>query len=397
MTHVTPPPSPIPILSKEQWREDLHVFAQELTQRHKNPWHLITRKAFEQAVRMLDARIPALKHYEVVVGIQRLAAMIGDGHTRLETHGLYHFFPLEVFWFGQQLRIVRTISAYRQALGMQILKIANHPIREVQRRLQAIIPQAENRWYQLHQSASHLSRVEPLAALGILPQVDDALFTCKDDAGNRFSFLVAPVPPTTSVTWVEAAVPPPLYLQRRDELFWFTTEPDAQTVYVNFRGYRDLERQAAQLWSFVDSHSPKRLVIDIRQNGGGDYTLGREHLVYKVQFRPVLNRTGHLFVVTGRATFSAAMTNAIDFRRETAALLVGEPTGARPNGYQERDQFALPNSQVPVYCSKFYYRFQERATSAVLPDKRIDPDWTAYKVGRDPVMEWIQHHPFAGA
>jgi len=25
----------------------------------------------------------------------------------------------------------------------------------------------------------------------------------------------------------------------------------------------------------------------------------------------------------------------------------------------------------------------------VMPDKRIDPNWTDYKAGRDPVLDWI--------
>jgi hypothetical protein len=82
------------------------------------------------------------------------------------------------------------------------------------------------------------------------------------------------------------------------------------------------------LWECVDNNPVDRLVIDMRHNGGGDYTQGREHLVYEAQRRQSVNRAGRLFVVTGRATFSAAMTNATDFRRETEALLVGEPPGA---------------------------------------------------------------------
>jgi hypothetical protein len=281
-------------------------------------------------------------------------------------------------------------------LGMRICTIGNHSIQEVHRRLQTLIPQAENRWYTLHQSASHMAYAEPLAALGILSRVDTTLFAGEDDAGNPYSVWVAPVPPMTTVAWIEAVVPPPLYLQRRDEPFWFTVAPDAQTVYAHFRSYHNLAHHAAQLWSFVEHQAPQRLIIDMRQNGGGNYTLGREHLVYKLQFHRTLNRTGRVFVITGRATFSAAMTNATDFRRETAALLVGEPTGARPNGYQEVDQFTLPNSQLAVSCSMLYYRFQDRPTPTVLPDTRIDPDWVAYKNGRDPVLDWIQNYPFPG-
>jgi hypothetical protein len=385
--------SPIPVLSAAQWQEDLDIFAKELTRRHKNPYHLISREMFEETVAALDAQIPSLTDYEVIVGIERLAAMIGDGHTRLGTQHLYHFLPLETFWFGKELRILRTSPNYRQALGARLVKIGDFTMHKVHGRLQALIPQGENRWYVLNQSAGHIVRMEPLAALGILPSIDQALCTFQDDAGKQFQLQIASLPPNTAVEWIDVVATPPLYLQRQDESFWFTELPNAQTVYVCFRSYQKLAERAKELWSFVALHTPQRLVVDMRQNGGGNYILVRDHLVHKVQFHPTLNRNGSLFVITGRKTFSAAMTNVTDFRRETDAIVVGEPTGARPNGYQELSQFMLPNSGLEVSCSILRYRFQDRNTPAVLPDQRIDPDWRAYRAGRDPIMEWILDQP----
>jgi hypothetical protein len=83
------------------------------------------------------------------------------------------------------------------------------------------------------------------------------------------------------------------------------------------------------------------------------------------------------------------MANAADFRNDTNAILVGEPTGARPNGYQEGRDFTLPNSRLPVNYSIEFYKFQEQDTPGIIPDKHIAPDWPSYKRGRDPVMEWI--------
>jgi hypothetical protein len=105
---------------------------------------------------------------------------------------------------------------------------------------------------------------------------------------------------------------------------------------------------------------------------------------------PALNRAGNLFVITGRGAFSAGMTNITDFRRETEAILVGEPTGARPNGYQENHLFTLPLSKLRVSCSMLKYRFQpDSETDAVFPDQRIDPDWSLFKAGKDAALQWI--------
>jgi hypothetical protein len=83
------------------------------------------------------------------------------------------------------------------------------------------------------------------------------------------------------------------------------------------------------------------------------------------------------------------MTNAIDFRKETNAILVGEPAGEKPNSYQENDEMKLPNSGLVVSYSTKYYKFLDEDAPAVMPDKRIDPNWLDYKAGHDPVMDWI--------
>jgi len=98
-------------------------------------------------------------------------------------------------------------------------------------------------------------------------------------------------------------------------------------------------------------------------------------------------------VLVGPVTFSAAMTNAVDFRNEARAILVGLPTGARPNGYQEGDEFRLPRSGLMVGYSTRHYRFQQEDTPGVIPDQRIEPTWAAFREGRDTALEWVLTQP----
>ncbi|WP_306429223.1 hypothetical protein [Sphingobacterium sp. E70] len=83
------------------------------------------------------------------------------------------------------------------------------------------------------------------------------------------------------------------------------------------------------------------------------------------------------------------MSNAVHFKDCLNAILVGEPTGARPNGYQEIKWFKLPNSKLEVSCSLLFYSFQQKNTDGVLPDKTIMPLFKAYSEGRDPALDWI--------
>jgi hypothetical protein len=380
----------IPALTPGEWRQDIAYSANEIATKHRAPYHFISKAKFDRAVSDLSARVPSMKDYEVVVGLQHLAALIGDGHTFLDTRGLYQRFPLEVFWFGDDLRVVRAAPQYRQALGAKIIAIGSLSVSDIQRKLQQLIPQDENQWHVLNESAAQIMNVEPLAALGVLPHPGPADFTFETPSGRRFKLRIQPVPAGAGDSEEIAKNPVPLPFQHPDDPLWYTYLADSKTVYVDFRSYQDLKTQSERLWAYMKKRPVRRLIIDMRWNGGGDYTKGREYLIYKIVYMPTVNRAGHLFVITGRGAFSAGMVNITDFRRETEAILVGEPTGARPNGYQENYWFTLPHSKLRVSCAMLKYRFQpELGTDAVRPDLRIDPNWRLFSAGKDAALRWV--------
>src|SRR6266550_6708422 len=71
-------------ISSDAWREDLRYLARELPNHHANAFHTISREAFAGEVARLDAAIPSLPADEVLVGLMRVVALIGDGHTHLD-------------------------------------------------------------------------------------------------------------------------------------------------------------------------------------------------------------------------------------------------------------------------------------------------------------------------
>lgn len=388
-----------PALTKQQWREDLRYFARELPKRHKNLYHTTSREQFEHAVVELDAAIPSLQDHQIIVRMKQIAAMVGDGHTGLHLPTYFKRYPIRLFWFGRELRVIAAAREYQDALGARVVKIGALSVDEAQARILSCFPTAENEngWYVMSTSPAFIIVPEVLHALGVAPALERAPFTFEDERGKQFTMEISPVEfPSASgsptVRLLPAAKEQALYRQKPGERFWFTYLPDSQTVYVSFRGYDSLGENARKLFQFIDGNQTKRLVIDIRQNGGGDFFEGRRHLIHPLKKRTELNQKGRLFVIIGRATFSAAMANAIDFRKETNAILVGEPIGERPNSYSENDEMTLPNSRLVVSYSTMYYKFLEEDAPAVMPDKRIDPNWSDFQAGRDPVMDWILSH-----
>jgi hypothetical protein len=328
--------------------------------------------------------------------MKQIAATVGDGHTGVHLPLYFKRYPIALYWFGRELRVIAAAKEYQNALGARVVKIGALSVDEAQSRILSCFPTAENEneWYVLSASPAFIVVPEVLHALGIVSALEQTSFTFEDERGMRFTLEITPVElpvvgGSPTLRLLPAAKEQPLYRQKPGERFWFTYLPDSQTVYVSFRGYNSLGENARKLFQFLDSNATKRLVIDIRQNGGGDFFEGRRHLIHPLKKRTALNQKRRLFVIIGRATFSAAMVNAIDFRKETNAILVGEPIGERPNSYSENDEMTLPNSRLVVSYSTRYYKFLVEDAPAVLPDKRIDPNWADFQAGRDPVMNWI--------
>jgi hypothetical protein len=185
---------------------------------------------------------------------------------------------------------------------------------------------------------------------------------------------------------------PPLYLQRLAEPWWTEFLPAVQTVYFSFTAYppdAEFRERTAALARLLDESHARRMVIDLRRNQGGDLDRFRRLMLPIIKARPAINRKGGLFVITGPGTFSAAAINALDLRNEVNAILVGTPTGMRPNHYGESAELRLPNSGCRISYSTQYHRFGADADSMVVPDQPIEPTWEEFRTGRDPVMEWI--------
>jgi hypothetical protein len=99
---------PQPQLTAEQWQQDLQFLAKELPRRHKNAFHTVSRDQFEKSVADLNARIPSLQSHEIVIGLIAIVASVSDAHTQLSGFGdRFHPFPLNVYWFGSELRVTR--------------------------------------------------------------------------------------------------------------------------------------------------------------------------------------------------------------------------------------------------------------------------------------------------
>ncbi|HEY0459967.1 MAG TPA: hypothetical protein VGC97_12585 [Pyrinomonadaceae bacterium] len=380
----------------EKWREDLRFLASELPKRHKNAFHRITRAGFEKMVAELDAKIPTLSNVEIVMGLARIVAHIGDGHTGLGWGWAFQRVPFSVFWFGKELRVVQVSKELPRLNGARLVKIGGVPVEKVYERARDYISQGESEQFVLNASTYLFTYPVWLKTAGLAKDDGAAVYEFTDAKGKKFSLAIKTLPRGAVKDWLVPYKQTPLHLQKPDAPFYFEYLPGAKTVYVNFRWYprrAEFRKFSAELFDFIDKTPVEKLVFDLRQNGGGDFTRGRDFFIKPLKERKKFMERGRLFVLAGRVTFSAGMSNTADFRNDLKAIIVGEPTGARPNGYQENRGFSLPNSHLTVSYSIEFYKFSDTDTPGILPDHRIEPDWQSFAAGRDPALEWILAYP----
>ena len=110
----------------------------------------------------------------------------------------------------------------------------------------------------------------------------------------------------------------PLYRRTSGSAYESAYLADSRTLYFAYNSCRDLPDRplsafAAGLWDIVRKNPVEKLVIDLRNNGGGDSSI-LDPFIGELAAAKEINRKGRLFVIVGRRTFSSAILNALDPR-----------------------------------------------------------------------------------
>jgi hypothetical protein len=385
------PPAKLDI-PPQAWRMDLEVVRTKLPKLHLNAFHALPRAEFDQEMRTLEADAARENPDARFVGLMAALNRIGDGHTGVVAPPDRAYFPIEIRRFGDELRVSRAAPQAKMALGARVLAIGGLPAEEVLHRTLSLTPADENPPLRLALATNYLSVGLILHGLGIIPQRSQANYQLQQDGGAPFDVTLSSTPSRDKSDWLRSYQKPALADLNPDSPFWCTAAPRARAVYCDFRAYDGLDARARSMFDLLKSSHADKLIIDLRQNGGGDYTVGEADLIRPIAKLAPINRKGHLFVLIGPETFSAAMNNAAQFRSKTAATLVGETIGEKPNSYQEPRELVLPNSHLVVRYSTRWYAFQPHGPNEISPDVRILPSWADYASGRDPAVDYALGH-----
>lgn len=379
-------------LTAEQLQEDLDVMAETLRRRHPGLSHFTPRPVFEKAVSDLRAELPRLTRDQAFVALNRIAVMAGDAHTFLEPSPNEPRLAVHLIRFGDELRVDFAQQGFQSAVGARVVAIGSIPVGQALAMAEALAAPNEHRGLREAWAADFLNRAEMLRGLDLAPASGPVTMTFAADDGNQFQLQV---PLMTPAAW--AGVTRHAISRPRAESFWCAALAEHRAVYCNIRLYEDLGRHSRAMLALIARARPEKVIIDLRQQTiGGDSNVARRTIVDPLRRLPNVNRRGGLYVLIGPTTFSAAMVSAVQFRRDTNAILVGQPLGEKPNSWSEVDYRVLPNSRWRLHHSTGYYEYQPGSDNMVRPHVAIATTWADVRAARDPVLDWVLAQPAGG-
>lgn len=403
-------------LTPDQWRRDLRTLDSALTAIHRDPDRRIPREGFAREVAELDSRIPRLAPHEVILGMVRLAALLGDGHTRLalpegpgwatdyahaptalprDSSLVFHHLPLRLWSYEDGLGVEAVLAGSEALLGARLLAIEGVPAESALARMRPFVS-IDNDEGLRFLGAARLSCLEVLHAAGIARSTSGATLELRTRDGRTQRVTLAARATTSPPAWrtIASLAPAARLADRHPQAPWWSARiegHDALFVQVNQVADTDSVRFvefADRLARTIERERPGRVVVDLRANTGGDNQLLRP-LVLALARAPSVNRHGGLYVLTGRRTFSAAQMLVSQLEQWTEALFAGEPTGTTPSHFGDNRRVVLPHSGLTLRIATVYWRdwTGNESRRATMPDLPAPLRLADDLAGRDPALD----------
>ena len=382
-----------------RWLEDISYLSLELPKRHKSLFFKKSKVEFFNELAAVKTSINTLSNYEIKLQIAKIIASIGDAHTSVPFQ-INLLLPLEFYWFSDGIYVIAAPLEYKDILYCKIKKVNELPIEEVITTLSSIISY-ENEPYLKSQLPKYFPAIELLYDLEIVNDIDSLELTFEDGNKDIRTLEIESLPLMESRKKLKLLnnnvvdnVNLALYRRYSDKNYWFQYLDISKTLFFKYNVCRnmlpkDVFTFCSELIEFIKHHDVEKLVIDLRNNFGGNSSL-LDPFIEAIKHCNKVNKKGSIFVIIGRETFSSALLNALSLKTNTSAIFIGEPTGGKPNCYGEVQRFTLKNSKLIVcYSTEYYKTIEDDAILSLMPDVSIVLTIQNYINNEDPSFEYI--------
>ena len=392
-----------PAASPEAARQqDLDVLYQSLVRYHPDLFANTPESAFLARKAAIEARLASESDVDFVLDLQSLAALAGDSHTQVSMNAVaeqVRFYPVVVTWYDGRWYLTTAEQDHAALLGQEVTAVNGHSMAEVLEAFSALLsadnPVKLRRQYRQSCNVADLYEYAGLVpeggALELALGNGQALVVEAVDAAALGGIALARLSDRQAAAPVTAAT---------DDLYW-STALDDDTYYIQYNACQEdpelpMETFADQVQTDLDAGDYSRLLVDLRNNGGGS-----DGVIWPLLavLRQEMDSGVQVVGLIGEATFSSAVINAVELQ-EMGAVLVGEPASGSVDHFGSVGTFSLPNSGVRVGVSTKSIDLGTlldadagRTVESLEPDITVPQTLADTLAGRDTAVEWLLDHP----
>lgn len=362
-------------LTPEQRLADLRQVVETLPRVHPGVFAVQPQAQFEAAAARLETDNPGLSTLEFYTRLAVLVASAGDSHTILGVSANaganlgFGMLPIRLRWFMDGVFVTAAPAGRERLLGAAVEAVNGTPIVDAIARLKPLVAH-ENEFWLRTRIPVVLVNAGLLRGIGLAGSEEPVRYTLRLASGETVTeeFQVE------SATLVSALDPGagyvPVNTRNATLNYWAQYSAASRSLYIRYRACqeqasRPFAQFAADTLALLDANSVETLVLDLRENGGGDSNVIVPLLVGLSERIPKLrqNSAFAFYGIADGGTFSSGLQNAeylkindewalaLSGQSGLAAVLVGEGTGGKPAHYGEVRAFTLGASQLPVQYS----------------------------------------------
>lgn len=164
----------------------------------------------------------------------------------------------------------------------------------------------------------------------------------------------------------------------------------AQQPYIDV--YSKTLRNGSMMHRFKENSGMQRVMQNFIKNGtqeGNNYTMRFQTKALDTSIKKENIFRGQFYLLTGPITYSSAHMTALSVKSAALGTIIGEPTGERIDLTGENAGFTLPHTKLYGYCSLAVYEgaIADKKSKGVQPTIFIPFRPSALLSGKDPVIE----------
>ncbi len=401
------------------WQEDL-IVARDVFLQKDLSYSAKARRAARDEIESTRSRIDQLTDQQIVASLARAAALSGNAHTRaylLRNRSYWRRYPIRIWRFPDGWYVVAGKAEATPLVGNKITHIQGVPIEQAFEKVRTLY--AGNAGWADYMSTYTLTSPEALQSVGITDD-DVAEFSVQTAEASRAIRLgpepldartgpeeswwfLSPQHPAASGwthTLAQRNLTPALV---EPKLHYSYVRCDRDVLYVRYNRSSDAPEQETvrmfgeRLLATIAARPPRKLVLDLRFNTGGNLQLARP-LLEELSRTQLGRERGAIAVLVGPTTFSAGITVAALLRENSKAILVGTHPGDALDFWAEGGNVTLPNSRVDMHYADGLHHYSDAPLPTDLqehlhfnvdvhdlePDIAVEWTWQDYLSGTDP-------------